>query len=632
MSLGEEQFEFAALENVVIDDAFWAPRMRVNREITIPLQYDRMKATGRIDGFDLNWTPGEGQRRHQYHDSDVAKWVEAVSCSLMTHPDPKLDALLNEVVDLIAGAQLPDGYLNTYYSVMEPENRWTNLYDGHELYQAGHLIEAAVAHFRATGKTSLLDVARRYADYIDRVFGPEPGKKRGYCGHPEIELALVKLYRATGSDRYLKLSKYFVDERGRQPYYYDAEAIARGQDPSGQRAKSNSYEYMQARIPIREQREIAGHAVMAMYLYSAVSDLVREFGDEGLSSACHHVWNNLTSKRLYVHGGVGSTRSNEGFTTDYDLPNETAYAETCAAIGLVFWAHRMLQNDCDSRYSDVMERALYNGFLSSYSLDGTRFFYENRLASLGNHHRQEWFWCACCPPNYARLMASLGQYVYSCRGTEAAIHLYVQGSVRLDMSGRGVTLRQKTKYPWEGTVRVSVETEKPLVFGLRLRIPGWAREAMLSVSGKQVDIEERLRKGYVRIEREWSAGDTVEIDLPMPVERVRAHPDVRADFGRVGLQRGPLVYCLEEIDNPAPPHRIILPENSKISAQFESGLLDGVVVIEGDALAADDAGWNEGLYIAQERALKPCKIKAIPYYAWDNRQPGQMIVWLTVGG
>ena len=622
------QFTPASPADVVIDDNLWADRIRVNREVTIPCQYRWFKKTGRIDGFELKWVPGDGQSRHQYHDSDVAKWVEAVCYTLAGNADAELARLADEVVTLIVGAQLPDGYLNTYYSVVEPERRWTNLYDGHELYCAGHLIEAAVAHFEATGKTNFLDCVRRYADYIDTVFGAEPGKKRGYCGHPEIELALVKLYRATGEKRYLRLSRYFVDERGREPHYYDQEALARGRDPSVQRAESDDYEAMHARVPLREQAKVAGHAVRAMYVYSATADLAAEFGDKELLTACKRLWDNLVSTRLYIHGGVGSARRNEGFTEDYDLPNDTAYAELCAAIGVVFWCHRMLQIECDSAYADVMERALYNAILAGYSLDGTKFFYENRLASLGDHHRQEWFWCECCPPNYSRLIESLGQYVYSQSDTDAIIHLYVAGSANLKVGGRAVTLSQDTAYPWDGKVSVRVETERPATFGLRLRVPGWSRDARLSVNGEPVDMVGKTQKGYVRLERLWTGSDTVELELPMRVERMCAHPDVRSDVGRVALQRGPIVYCLEQVDNAAPLHRIVLPAESELTAHFNENLLGGVVEIAGEASAADDSDWKGRLYNSAPAKLTRCRITAVPYYAWDNRKPGRMVVWI----
>jgi DUF1680 family protein len=623
-----------ALADVTIADAFWAPRQRANRERTIPHIYRQCLDTGRIDAFRPDWAPriepfrrpSGGASHVMFWDSDVAKWIEAASYSLATHPDAALDALLDSVIALIAQAQHPDGYLNTWFTSVDPQSRWKNLRDWHELYCAGHLIEAAVAHFQATGKRTLLDVLRRYADYIGSVFGAEAGKLRGYCGHPEIELALVKLYRATGEQRYLELSRYFVDERGRQPHYFDQEACARGEDPAAFWAKS--YEYNQAHRPVREQQQVVGHAVRAMYLYSAMADLAGAYGDASLLEACQHLWQHLTTTRMYVMGGIGTSKANEGFTGDYDLPNESAYAETCAAIGLVFWAQRMLALDLDRRYTDVLELALYNAVLSGVALDGEAFFYDNPLASNGTHHRQAWFSCPCCPPNLARLLASLGQHVYAQSATDAVVHLYVQGTGQFQFGRQAVTLRQATRYPWDGAVALEVELDRPAQFGLRLRLPGWCAAPRVTVNGAAVDLTSAVERGYVRIERMWQSGDQVALDLPMPVERVYAHPAVAADIGRVALRRGPLVYCLEQADQGVPIQRILLPETADLTPEFEANLLGGVVAISGQAITVDDSGWEGVLYRSAPPNTQPCVIRAIPYYAWDNRDPGPMHVWL----
>ncbi len=613
---------------VTIDDPFWTPHIQVNREHTLPYIYRLCQETGRIDALRLKWKPGMEPIPHIFWDSDIAKWLEAASYSLATYPDPALEAQVDEVIRLIVAAQQPDGYFNTYFTVVEPEKRWTNLRDWHELYCAGHLIEAAVAHFQATGKRVLLDALCRYADYIDTVFGIAPGKKRGYPGHEEIELALVKLYRVTGEKRYLHLSQYFVDERGRQPHYFDIEARLRGEDRAAFQHKT--YEYNQSHLAVREQREVVGHAVRAMYLYSAMADLARELHDQSLFDADQHLWNHLCTTRLYITGGLGPSRHNEGFTADYDLPNETAYAETCAAIGLVFWNHRMLQLDCEARYADVLERALYNCVLSGVSLDGQKFFYENPLASLGTHHRQEWFMCACCPPNIARLLASLGQYIYAVNDKDLVVHLYIQSTAQMTVGGREVTVRQETTYPWDGTITLRLGMDEPSMFGLRLRIPGWCQHARLKVNGDAFDIASHLEQGYVRVERVWQ-DDEVELELAMPVERMYAHPNVRQDAGCVALQRGPLVYCLEGTDNKAPLHRIVVPGITELASHFEPDLL-GVMVVRGKALAEEDTDWTETLYRSRPASLQPGAITAIPYYAWDNRQPGEMRVWLREGG
>ncbi|MDH7568643.1 MAG: glycoside hydrolase family 127 protein [Armatimonadota bacterium] len=611
---------------VRIDDRFWSPRLRVNREKTLAHQYQQCKETGRIDAFRLDWRPGREPVPHIFWDSDVAKWVEAASYTLALHPDPHLENLLDEVVALIASAQQPDGYLNVHFTVVEPEKRWTNLRDWHELYCAGHLMEAAVAHYQATGKRTLLNALCRYADYIGTVFGTGPGQKRGYPGHEEIELALVKLFRVTGERRYLELSRYFVEERGRQPHYFDQEARARGEDPA--RFHGRDYRYNQSHLPVREQTEVVGHAVRAMYLYCAMADLAGELNDPTLLRACERLWESVTGRRMYVTGGIGSARANEGFTFDYDLPNESAYAETCAAIGLVFWAHRLLQLTADARYADVMERALYNGVLSGVSLDGERFFYVNPLASVGDHHRQPWFGCACCPPNVARLLASLGHYIYSRRDDDVAVHLYIQSSAQLTVGGGAATLTQSTEYPWEGRVCLAWRLERPARFAMLLRIPGWCREARLWVNGSAIPLKDVVERGYARVAREWRDGDRVELDLPMRPERIYAHPAVRQNVGRVALQRGPLVYCLEEADHPVSVHRLLLPRNAPVKARFDNSVLGGVVLLEGEGVALRENGWEGALYRATPPDASPCLLTAVPYFAWDNRAPGTMTVWI----
>ncbi len=617
-------------KDVIIDGLFWEARLRANREHTLPHLYRFCQETGRFDAFRLDWKPGREPVPHVFWDSDVAKWLEAACYSLAAHPDALLQQRVDEVVALILAAQQPDGYLNTHFTAVEPEKRWTNLRDWHELYCAGHLIEAAVAHFEATDKRTLLDALSRYADYIDSTLGPEPGKKRGYPGHEELELALVKLYRVTGERRYLRLSQYFIEERGRQPHYYDAEARLRGEDPAAFWA--GTYEYNQSHLPVREQQKVTGHAVRAMYLYSAMADLARECHEASLLMACKRLWNHLCTTRLYLTGGLGSSPSNEGFSADYDLPNEGAYAETCAAIGLVFWNHRLLQVECDARYADVLEAALYNCVLSGVSLDGERFFYDNPLASQGTHHRQHGFDCSCCPPNIARLLASLGGYIYAANETEIAVHLYIQSTARLNVGGRTITLRQETGYPWNGAITLRVEIAEPATFGLKLRLPGWCRHASLRVNGEAFDLAGHVERGYVRVERYWQAGDTLALDLAMPVERIYAHPGVRQDAGCVALKRGPIVYCLEGVDHPVPLHRIVLPQDADLTSSFQAEILDGVNTIRAQALIEDDADWGRTLYRSQPPRRLPADITAIPYYAWDNRQPGEMRVWLRETG
>lgn len=620
---------------VKLADRFWAPRQEINRRVTIPIEYEQCRKTGRIDAFRLDWKKGQPNEPHIFWDSDVGKWIEAAAYAQSTRPDARLKRRVEGVIDLIAGAQQPDGYLNVHYTVVEPDKRWSNLRDCHELYCAGHLIEGAVAWYEATGQGKLLDVMRRYADYIDSVFGADAGKKRGYCGHPEVELALVKLYRATGEPRYLKLAAYFVNERGRQPHYFDIEARGRGENPSG--AWFGCYAYCQAHKPLREQTEVVGHAVRAMYIYSAMADVANETGDASLLRACERLWESLCRKRLYITGGIGPSKHNEGFTFDYDLPNETAYAETCAAIGLVFWNHRLLQFDGDGRYADIIERALYNGTISGVALDGRTFFYANPLtvfpAALKDAPghiagtRQKWFGCACCPPNIARLIASVGQYVYSQSPSAAYVHLYAQGSGELEVGGRRVVLKQRTDYPWSGDVRIDVDPERPMSFTLALRIPGWCRRASIRVNGRPIAAQRR--RGYALIRRTWRAGDTVALRLDMPVERVEANPLVRMDCRRIALQRGPVVYCLEGKDNGANLTDLLLPRQSKLSVRFEPQLLGGVATIEGVALRRDNRPWQSGDLYRQERSpMRKTRLRAVPYCVWSNRGPGEMLVWI----
>ncbi|WP_299093355.1 beta-L-arabinofuranosidase domain-containing protein [uncultured Metabacillus sp.] len=615
--------------NVVIDDVFWSPRIKVNREQTIPHQYKQCKETGRIDAFKLNWKHGMENEPHIFWDSDVAKWLEAASYSLATHPDPELDLLVDEVIALISSAQQPDGYLNVYFTVVKPGERWTDLRDAHELYCAGHLMEAGAAHFEATKKRTLLDVVCRYADHIESIFGYEEVKKRGYCGHQEIELALVKLYRVTGEKRYLKLSQFFIDERGQEPHYFTLEKEeSKGFFDNFMNHLDNIKEYNQSHKPVREQNKVVGHSVRAMYMYSAMADLAGEIGDESLLKACERLWEHLHMKNMFITGGIGSTGKNEGFTYDYDLPNETSYAETCAAIGLVYWNHRMLQLECDGKYADAMERALYNGVISGVSLDGKKFFYANPLASLGDRHRKEWFGCACCPPNLARLLASLGNYIYSQNIDDIVVHLYVQGEATFHLHGQEIKLKQKTDYPWNGKISITLDLESSATFGVKLRIPEWCKKAQLKVNNKEIEITDLFDKGYVRIEREWKNNDRVELELFMPIERIYSHPKVRQNVNTVAIQRGPIIYCLESIDNSCSLHEISLPPEGVLKSVYDETLLGGVVKIIGEAELVDDDDWENKLYSTNKPKNKPFQITAIPYYAWDNRASGQMRVWI----
>ena len=638
MNTVKHQLEPIPFTQVTFDGGFWGPRLEVNRTVTIPHIYQQCEATGRISAFDLNFErPVPSPIVLIFGDSDPAKWLEAASYSLATHPDPGLAEIVDSVVDKMIRAQQPDGYLNTHFIVTQPEMRWRNLRDWHELYCAGHLIEAAVAHYQATGQRKLLDALCRYADHIDSTLGREAGKKPGYCGHPEVELALVKLYRATQDPRYLKLASYFVDERGGQPNYFDIEARERGEDPANYWAKT--YEYCQAHVPIREQTKVVGHAVRAMYLLSAVADLAHENDDPTLLETSEQLWNNLVTRRMYLTGGIGAAHNIEGFTQDYDLP-DAAYAETCATIGLILWNHRMLQFSGESKYADILERALYNGFLSGISLDGTHFFYENPLASTGHHHRQSWFTCPCCPPNLARVLASLGQYFYSTGHNDIWVHLYAQGTARMQVHGQEVRLRQRTDYPWNGDVRFEVSLATPQRFTLHLRLPAWCEGWNLLVNGEPVaraiNTELSLGAGYLHLSREWNPGDVIEYSMEMRIRAMWAHPAVRDLQGRVALERGPIVYCLEGVDHAEIALDRIAIDPNNISNEFQvehdEALLGGIRLLRGKGTIVDEQGWENVLYRTQQPVSKPIELTAIPYYTWDNRASGEMRVWLRAQG
>ncbi|RWE33215.1 MAG: glycoside hydrolase family 127 protein [Mesorhizobium sp.] len=564
-----------------------------------------------------------------FWDSDLGKTIETAAYSLYRRKNPELEKKIDAVIDMYGRLQQEDGYLSSWYQRIQPGKRWTNLRDCHELYCAGHLIEGAVAYYQATGKRKLLDIMCRYADHIASVLGPEPGKKKGYCGHEEIELALVKLARVTGERKYMELAKYFIDQRGQQPHYFDEEARARGADPKAYHFKT--YEYSQSHIPVREQDKVVGHAVRAMYLYSGMADIATEYGDDTLRVALDRLWDDLTTKNLYITGGLGPSAHNEGFTSDYDLPNETAYAETCASVGLVFWASRMLGMGPNARYADMMERALYNGSISGLSLDGSLFFYENPLESRGRHNRWKWHRCPCCPPNVGRMVASIGSYFYSLSDNALAVHLYGDSTARFDIAGVPVTLTQASRYPWDGAVEITVEPQAPVEFTLHLRVPSWSSAARLEINGQAIDLEDVTSDGYAAIRRSWKKGDRVRLDLEMPIERLYANPEVRQDAGRVALSRGPLIYCVEATDNDTRLHRLTLPRTAGIEAHDEPDLLGGVVTLAATAQADAGDGWQNGLYRSEPPAKVETRLTAIPYFAWDNREPGEMLVWLRDG-
>jgi DUF1680 family protein len=600
------------IEAVRLEDGFWAPRQRALAERILPTQYRLCEETGRISNFRRAAKKAAGDfRGYFFNDSDVYKWAEAVGFALATAGgiDRGLSGLLSGVIDEIAAAQDDDGYLNTYFTFDRAGERWTNLRDMHELYCAGHLMQAAVAIHRSTGDRKLLDVACRFADHIAGVFGP--GKRRGACGHPEVEMALVELYRETGRRNYLDIALEFLNNRGRG-------VLGGGENLIDHR-------------PFRELEDIAGHAVRSLYLNSGAADIYMETGEVALLDALDRLWRSLTEMRMYVTGGAGSRPEGEAFGPDYDLPNATAYAETCAAIANVMWNWRMFLITGDAKYVDVLELALYNGVLSGISLDGERYFYVNPLADRGDRRRQVWFPCACCPPNIARLLASVQGYVYGRSGDGIWVNLFAQGKGMIQLPGNRIEVTQSTEYPWRGEVGLTVEPEREAEFGLQLRVPGWCvGGADVKVNGRTVGTS--IGGRFFELRRTWARGDTVQLSLGMPVERIESHPRIEADAGRIALRRGPFIYCFEQPDNAGfDVWDLALGDDIPLEARWEPDLLNGVMAIEGEGIALD-ADWSMGrLYRSRASGVtggRSVRFKAIPYFAWGNREAGPMAVWV----
>jgi DUF1680 family protein len=620
-----------ALTDVTLQDAFWEPRRNINREVTLASQYHHLEESGCLDNF----RRAAGQKECEFRgpvfmDSDAYKWLEAASSTLATHREPGLEAMVDSVIDLLTAAQQPDGYLNTCFMFDKASQRWTNLRDWHEMYCAGHLIQAAVAHYRATGSTRLLDIARRVADNLCDTFGPaEEGKQPGTDGHPEIEMALVELFRATGERRYLAQAQYFVDVRGRQP----SVVYATGPD----NLPSRGGRYHQDHVPFRELDEVTGHAVRMIYLTAGATDLVHETGDTALKAALDRQWNNMTTQRMYVSGGLGSRYEGEAFGKDYELPNERAYTETCAAIASVMWNHRMLAISGEARYADLLEWTLFNAVMPGLSLDGHHYYYQNPLEDDGTHRREAWFGCACCPPNVARLLAQLPGYMCSVSDEGVWMHLYAQGTARLTLPDKQqVEFAIETQYPWDGDIVFRIQSGG--TWGLLFRIPGWCEEgASIEVNGQRR--EDALVPGsYVNLHRQWQAGDEVHLHLPMPVRRTECHPYVAENRGHIALSRGPILYCLEAVDNPGADLRdLVLPCDSQLTIGYQDDILGGVITISGQGRAVvPGTGWSGHLYRRQQGAAErldtvPVPLTFIPYYDWANREPGRMQVWVREG-
>ena len=615
---------------VHIQDQFWTPRIETNRTVTIPYDFKKCEETGRINNFAIAGGLMEGDFEGIYfNDSDVYKVIEGAAYSLSTHPDPQLEKYLDDLIVKIAAAQEDDGYLYTIRTI-QPEKlpksagqeRWAYLCHSHEFYNVGHMYEAAVAYFQATGKRSLLNVAIKSADLIYNVFGPD--KKRGVPGHQEIEIGLAKLYRVTGNNNYLELAKYFLDERGRAN---DPELYGK---------------YLQAHKPVLEQSEAVGHSVRAGYMYTGMADVAALTNNADYIRSIDRIWENVVTKKLYLTGGIGARHKHEAFGDAYELPNATAYNETCAAIANAFWNHRLFLLHGDSKYIDVLERVIYNGFLSGISLEGNKFFYPNPLASDGKYEfnngsatRQPWFSCSCCPVNIVRFIPSLPGYIYANRDQQLYVNLYIGNSGTFEIANTNVNIKQETNYPWDGKIKVTIDPAKSAEFTVNIRIPGWAQgkpvpsdlyfyktkmknDIKLKVNGKVIPL--KLEKGYAAIHRTWEKGDEIDLDLPMPIRRVISNEKVVDNRERVALERGPIVYCVESVDNGGSISNLILSDESKLKVTEQKDLLGGLYVIKGKTKSLT----------LDEKTLKSYKVNftAIPYYAWSHRGVGEMAVWM----
>lgn len=641
----KKQLAALPLQDVKMKDDFWNRYCGLIKNVVLPYQWDAIN--DRIEGAEPshsleNFRIAAGESHGEFkgavfQDTDVAKWLEAVAYTLATDRDLELEKTADEVIDLIGRAQCEDGYINTYYTIREPENRWTNLKSNHELYTAGHLLEAAVAYFEATGKRKFLEIMMRFADLICKVFGPGENQLHGYPGHQEIELALVKLYKVTGEKKYLDMAKYFIDTRGVGENYFLRE-IEKKEGKDSEEAKNYDTRYAQSHLPVREQETAEGHAVRFTYMCCAMADIAEETDDEELLTACKKLWNNAVEKRMYLTGSIGSSGILERFTTDYDLPNDCNYSESCASIGLALFGLRMARITKDASYLDTVERALYNTVLSGIAMDGKSFFYvnplevwpDNCMEFTSKEHvkavRQKWFGVACCPPNIARTLASLGQYIYSVGEDALFVNLFVANETEFPLGGRKVQISLDTKFPVENKLSLRVKAESGNPFTLAVRVPEYAKNYKVFLNGKQV--EGKVQDGFFYLTDTFE-NDILEISFDAPARIVRANPQVRADEGKLAIMRGPLVYCLEEQDNGKNLASLFLRGDAVLEEQYDKELFGGTVVITTKAKRISQDAWQDGrLYAERPVTLEDTQIKAIPYCFWDNRTPGEMIVWL----
>lgn len=660
----EEKFSNGLpLTNIQVTDPFFKQLMEVVRTEVIPYQWEALndRVEGAVPSFCMRNFKVAGklvktgtEERNQpqefnhlpesmdqlkdefygylFQDTDFSKWIEAVGYSLTQHPDSELEKIADGAIDIVCAAQGEDGYLDTYYIINDPTRRFSNLKDNHEMYCMGHLIEGAIAYYEATGKDKLLKAAMRFADCVGEHFGPEEGKKKGYPGHEIAEMALVRLYKVTGEKKYLKLAEFFINQRGQRPYYFTFE-----KEGVFKEEEEEQYSYNQAHKPVREQDEALGHAVRAVYLYSGMADIAKEVQDEKLVEACERLWDNIVSKKMYINGGIGASPEGEAFSYNYNLPNDKMYNETCASIGLIFFARRMLEMTPKACYADVMERALYNGVISGMALDGKSFFYVNpiEVEPEGCYKdaqrkqvllpRQKWLGCACCPPNLARLLSSIASYAYSENSDTLFMHLYMGGKLTKQVSEDTVQLQVESAYPWKDTVHITMEMEKQTAFTMALRIPGWCREAKLLVNGTEV--KANIQDGYAYLNRKWKMGDTITLKLPMTPTFYQVNTRVRADIHKTALLRGPIVYCLEEADNGADLHLIEVNVGASVEVKEEQGELGNIVRLEATGRRIQQSQKAELYTELTGYTYEETKLHYIPYYTWCNRGVGEMVTY-----
>lgn len=626
------------IKNVRIKDSFWSEIQELIINTVIPYQEkvlnDEIPGVEKSHAID-NFRIAAGEKQGEFfgmvfQDSDVAKWLEASAYSLAVQPDKELEERMDAIIDIIEKAQQPDGYLNTYFTIKEPGHRWQNLQECHELYCTGHMMEAAAAYYEVTGKDKLLHIMERMADHIAKRFGHD--KKHGIPGHQEIEYGLLRMYSATGKEEYLKLARYFIDERGQNPEYFAEEREKRGWFHFNMNPVDTKYS--QCFAPVRQQTTAEGHSVRAVYMYAAMARLAGLYKDSGLLNACRRLWDNITGKRMYITGGIGSTAEYEGFTIDYDLPNDTVYAETCASIGLIFFSKSMLNTVGPSnKYADVMEQAMYNGVISGMQLDGKSFFYVNPLEVNpgisgelpGYKHvkpvRQGWYACACCPPNMARLLAALGKYAWDYTDNMIISHLFIGGEACF----QNADIRLETDYPQNGNIKYIITPHTENEFCLAVRIPSWCKSYKVLLNDSDYD-DYYVKEGYLYIRRIWQDGDTIRLTLDIPIRRIYSNTKVRSDAGCVALMRGPVVYCFEEADNGQELQALRIPRKAPVKVlPYNKSLLNGIVALQIEGLRLKG---RDELYSEQPPKEERAELTAIPYYVWGNRGLNQMRVWM----